>query len=415
MDMEPTRAAMQEEPDIARRAAGSPAPRIAVIAGNPPLVRASRALGVETVFVHDVDEDRPAVAEDADIVVAAPLADTEALTAALLPLHRERPLQRVLSLTERGLFPAARVADGLGVPGNTLRSVTLLHDKRRMRDLLNARGIGPVPVAAPRSVEELAAFCQDAGTPVVLKPATGAASKAVFLVDSPAEAASAWASFHEAGGTEPIAEGFLDGPEISVEAFSVAGRHTILALTDKIVGPQFIETGHDLPSNLPEDVRAEVTRLVVAFLDAVGLVEGPTHTEVKLTRAGPRIVESHNRVGGDKIRDLLHRALGLKVVDLTVGCPLGLLPPPARTPTARRGASIRYLTPPPGTVRGIEVPEDRDPTAVVDLQVAVGDVVGPVRSSYDRAGYVLVDGPDTIAAARACEDLARRVLITTSP
>ncbi|GAA2391773.1 hypothetical protein GCM10010420_15100 [Streptomyces glaucosporus] len=389
-------------------------PRIAVLAGTPQLVRAARALGIDTVFVHDAAQPPPPVAAEAGTALAAPLADTGALHAALAPLHAERPFARVLSLTERGLLPAAAVAERLGLPGNSLHTVGLLQDKRRMRELLNARGIGPVATTAPRDPADLAAFCRTTGGPVILKPAAGTGSRAVFEVAGPQDAEDVWRAFEAAGGLRPIAEEYLDGPEISVESFSYDGEHTVLAVTDKLVGTAFVETGHTQPSALPPPVLAETAALVQAFLDAVGLTEGPAHTEVKVTRKGPRILESHNRIGGDKIRDLLRRAYGLDVVALTAGCPLGLLRPPAEPPVARRGAAIRFLTPPPGTVRNITLPDTDGTTAEIRLDVGVGDRVRPVRSSQDRAGYVIADGTDAADAAGVCEALADRVRIETS-
>ncbi|MER6712824.1 ATP-grasp domain-containing protein [Streptomyces sp. NPDC006129] len=389
-------------------------PRIAVLAGTPQLVRAARALGIDTVFVHDAAQPAPPVAAEAGTALAAPLADTDALHAALAPLHAERPFARVLSLTERGLLPTAAVAERLGLPGNSLHTVGLLQDKRRMRELLNARGIGPVPTTTPRDPAGLAAFCRATGGPVILKPAAGTSSQAVFKVAGPQDAEDVWRAFEAAGGLRPIAEEYLDGPEISVESFSYDGKHTVLAVTDKLVGTAFVETGHTQPSALPAPVLAETAALVRAFLDAVGLTEGPAHTEVKITSKGPRILESHNRIGGDKIRELLRRAYGLDVVALTAGCPLGLLPPPADPPVARRGAAIRFLTPPPGTVRDIALPDTDGTTAEIHLDVEVGDRVRPVRSSQDRAGYVIADGTDAADAARVCAALAERVRIETS-
>ncbi|MEV5844056.1 ATP-grasp domain-containing protein [Streptomyces sp. NPDC051985] len=388
-------------------------PRLAVLVGTPQLVRASRALGIDTVFVHDCAEPRPAVAAEADTALAADLADTDALAAALAPLHADRAFHRVLSLTEHGLLPAAAVAERLGIPGNSLHTVRLLQDKRRMRQRLDARGITPVRTASPADAGELAAFCRTTGGPVILKPATGTASQAVFRVDGPDDAGAVWRAFEAAGGVAPIAEEYLDGPEISVESFSHEGRHIVLALTDKLVGPSFVELGHTLPSTLPAAVRREVTTLVEAFLDAVGLTEGPAHTEIKVTARGPRVLESHNRIGGDKIRELLRLAMGLDLVSLTAGCPLGLLPPPTPTAETARAAAVRFLTPPPGVVRGVSVPDTQGSNAVIQLDVGVGDRIGPVRRSQDRAGYVLTDGANPAGAARACEELARRVLIDT--
>ncbi|MDF9817058.1 ATP-grasp domain-containing protein [Streptomyces sp. SPB162] len=393
--------------------ASTATPRVAVLAGTPQLVRAARALGIGTVFVHDAAQPAPPVAAEADAALAVDLTDTDALYAALAPLHAERPFARVLSLTERGLLPTAAVAERLRLPGNSLHTVRLLQDKQRMRELLNARGVSPVRTAAPRDAGDLAAFCRTTGGPVILKPAAGTASQAVFRVAGPPAAEEVWQAFRRAGGTRPIAEEYLDGPEISVESFSHDGKHTVLAVTDKLVGSSFVEMGHSQPSALPAPVLAEVTTLVHTFLDTVGLTEGPAHTEVKVTGRGPRILESHNRIGGDKIRELLRRAYGLDVVALTAGCPLGLLPPPAEPPVPRRGAAIRFLIPPPGTVRRLTLPDTAGTTAEIRLDVAVGDEVHPVRSSRDRAGYVIADGTDSVDAARVCAGLAARVQIET--
>ncbi|MFI0982528.1 ATP-grasp domain-containing protein [Streptomyces sp. NPDC021093] len=389
----------------------SSGPVVAVVAGTPQLTGAARSLGVRTVFVHAPDGPRPKAAAAADHVVAVDLEDTGAVHDALAPFHARHPLARVLSLTEQGLLPAAAAAQALGVPGNSLHTVRLLQDKRRMRELLDAQGLSPVRSRSLTSPADLAAFCREVGGSVILKPAAGTASRAVTRVDGPGEADAAWGRFVRAGGTDALTEEFLDGPEISVEGFTHQGRHSIVALTDKQVLPSLVETGHTMPSTLPPSELHEAAELTVAFLDAVGLREGPSHTEVKLTGRGPRIVESHNRIGGDKIRELVHRTYGIDLVALTVGCPLGLLPAPADRPLAAGGAAIRFLTPAPGRVRHIRTPDTDGRTAVIELDVGVGDVIAPVRQSPDRAGYVLANGTDAADAARRCEHLARQVLI----
>lgn len=389
------------------------APRIAVIAGAPMLVPTARALGIETVFVHDASEPTPKVAAEADLAVAVDLSDFDALHAALAPLHAAHPFGRVMSLTEYGLVPAAAAGERLGISGNSLETVSLLRDKRRMREVLNSRGIGEVRAAAPASEGELAAFCRTVGGPVILKPATGTGSEAVIRVETADLAGDAWRAFEAAGGVEPIAEEYLDGPEVSVETYSHDRNHILLAVTDKLVNASFVEVGHTQPSGLPPSVLDEIDALVRAFLDAVGLIEGPAHTEVRITARGPRVIESHNRIGGDKISELLQRVYGLDLLSLSAGGPLGLLPPPPGSPVAQGGAAIRFLIPPEGTVRNIVVPDTGGTTAEIHLKVAVGDEVRPGLTTDDRAGYVIAGGVDAADAAAVCADLAARVLIET--
>lgn len=385
--------------------------RVAIIAGTPQLVRAARDLGVATVFVHDVTAPRPEI--EADAVLAAPLGDPAALHAVMAPLHEAEPFDRVLSLTETGLIPAAETAHRLGVAGNPLRAVRTLQDKSAMRTLLNERGLSPVAACTPADPAALADFCRQVGGPVIVKPASGSGSHAVVRVDTPSAARAAWLAFTEAGGFDPIAEEYLAGPEVSVETFSHRGVHSVIAVTDKLIQSSFVEVGHTMPASLPRERREEVAALTREFLNAVGLAEGPSHTEVKLTPRGARIIESHNRIGGDKLRELIRLAYGLDLVAITVGAPLGLLEPPAEDPVPSGGAAIRFLTPDPGVVTSISVPAAQPAHIKIEVAVRTGERIGPVRRSQDRAGYVIAGGADAAEAVRRCERALADVSIAT--
>src|SRR5262249_51439024 len=141
--------------------------------------------------------------------------------------------------------------------------------------------------------------------PAILKPVRGSASCSVIKIDGPAAIEAAWNAFPETERNRFIVEEFLEGPEFSVESFSFNGFHSILAVTEKHCSESFVELGHVLPAALPKQTEDEIVACVRNFLDLVTLKDGPAHTEVKLTLAGPRIVEGHNRVGGDKINELV--------------------------------------------------------------------------------------------------------------
>jgi biotin carboxylase len=362
--------------------------RVAIIAGTPQLLQAAQKLGIEAVLVED--------------------------PARLDSLHAEAPFDRILSLTEKGLRPSAEATDRFGLAGNGLRVVRLLQDKTAMRALLNSKGLSRVAVHTPGEAADLADFCRRIGGPVILKPSDGSGSLGVFRVDEPRDARAAWDGFVRAApASTPIAEEYLDGPEVSVEAFSHHGMHTVIAVTDKLTQGHFVEVGHTMPSTLPDATRSAVVALVREFLAVIGLIDGPSHTEVKLTTGGPRIIESHNRIGGDKIRELVRLAYGIDLVALTVGAPFGLLEPPRRDPEPVGGAAIRFLTPEPGVVEAITLPAELPHDAKISLDVQVGDEVVPVRRSQDRAGYVLAGGADAADAALRCAQLLAGVSIET--
>lgn len=281
-----------------------------------------------------------------------------------------------------------------------------------MRERLTETGLSPVLSSIPETLADLVRFCRTAGGPVILKPRDGVGSRGVFRIDSPEDAPAAWRDFIATGSSSPLVEEFLDGPEVSVESITIGGIHHVLAVTDKQVNANFVEMGHTMPSRLSTTDTSEVRALVTRFLDAVGVVDGPTHTEVKVTGRGPRIIESHDRIGGDKIRVLLRIATGIDLpalfVDIAVGRASGL---PA--PTAFRGAAVRFLSASPGTVSSVSVPTVAPPQEI-HVGVVAGDTVHPVRRSGDRPGYVIGDGRDACEASDKADALRDAVRIVTS-
>jgi hypothetical protein len=171
-----------------------------------------------------------------------------------------------------------------------------------------------------------------------------------------------------------------------------------------------------MPADLDDWTYRQVVDLVTRFLDVVKLEEGPAHTEIKLTSNGPRIIESHNRPGGDRINELVRVACGVDMKRIALGWPCGLVAPLADAPRLESGAAVRFFTPPPGVVREVSgLDAVRDAEGVVELHLAlqVGDRVHPVTESYDRVGWVVCRGANALEANRRCDEVLRRVSIVT--
>ena len=95
--------------------------------------------------------------------------------------------------------------------------------------------------------------------------------------------------------SEILIEEFLDGSEFSIESVTINRQTTIIGITRKIVSPlpQSIEIGHDFPASLSAQDETEIRRLVEKSLDILGVDYAVTHTEVKFTKNGPKIVEAN--------------------------------------------------------------------------------------------------------------------------
>ncbi|MEU8175755.1 ATP-grasp domain-containing protein [Microbispora hainanensis] len=407
--------------------------RLMIIGGASPRA-AARRLGVETLFVEHPARFAPhppqpvsAGPVSARPVSARPVSagpreravlldyerDRGLLGAMAAAHHRELPLAGALSMTEPGLLPAARLRDELGLPGASARTTGLLRDKRRMRALLDGRRGMAVAWAAGTGPGDVERFAARHGYPCVVKPVDGAGSAAVTRVDGPADAAEA----ARLAGPEFIVEEFLDGPEVSVESLSFGGEHVIVAVTGKGLTAGFVEISHVVPAPLPPGDLERVGDLVRTFLDLAGLQDGPAHTEVVLTAEGPKLVESHDRVGGDRINDLVRLAYGVDMVEAAVAWFAHGERRVTAPEKAARGAAVTFLTAPLSRGRGLVtavdgVEEARAEARLVKVRVGPGDTVTAVRDSHDRLGYVLADGPtgpDALARSRA---LAARIEFT---
>jgi biotin carboxylase len=324
----------------------------------------------------------------------------------------------VFCLTEPGLMTAAELALGLGLRFTRPSTVHLLRDKWAMRQLLDAHGISPVRAAAGTSAAELAAFLRDVACPAIVKPIDGGGSFGVALLRSPGEAEGAFARLAALGVRSYIVEEYLTGPEISVEAFSFAGRHVVVACTDKLSEETgFVELGHAIPARLDPATQAQVAELVGRLLDVVKYTDGPSHTEIKLTPAGPKIIEGHDRLGGDRINTLVSLAYGVDLVETTFtwACGLGA---PFAPPPLRAGSAIRYLVPPAGTlraVRGLDAVRAQPDVVALEWTVPVGGPIWPLTDSSARPGYVIVRGADAASAADAAARYAAAIEFDVEP
>ncbi len=408
-------------------------PRVLVIGGKLTHVRKARELGLDVVHAQFPDAYDRGHWPYVDQALLLDYGDLDRLLPLVRALHEAYPFQVAVSLSELGLLPTARINEMLGLPGESVATVELLLDKWRMRRHLAATGISPVAAAVGRSARDLREFVQVQGLPIIVKPIRESGSLGVFSirdradVDAVAERYRSLDDGHWAVGDlsdaesfeEFLMEEFLDGPEISVETLSFDGRHVVVAVTDKETGgPGFVELGHSQPSGVSAETLREVTRLVTEFLDAVGLCNGPGHTEVKLTSRGPRIVESHNRIGGDRINELAETVYGVDMERYALGARFGLVEPLTTSPEPQGGAAVRFLTPEPGRVVQVTgVDAVRADPAYVDLQLEVepGDDVPPLTWNEDKVGHVIARGATAAEAIANGRRLAAAIHVRTEP
>ncbi|MEF2529138.1 MULTISPECIES: ATP-grasp domain-containing protein [Streptomyces] len=395
---------------------GAAEPRPTAVLLNPRdlVIAAAQRLGLCVVVAADPSSPVPVPDGLPCTVLRTPWIEDPADLVRRLRALAPAGAASVFGFGEVGAGTAAAVNRELGWPGNPPEALEAFRDKARLRAVVGDRAGVPVAYAVCSDREQARAAVARIGFPCVIKPVAGTGSSGVRLLAAPEEAEAHLAALEFTA--RYVVEEFLEGTEYSVEAVSTPAGHRILAVTEKATtgAPHFVETGHVLPVRLDPADEAAVTAVVTATLDAAGLRYGPSHTEVMLTAAGPRLIESHGRPGGDRISDMLGLALGEDVFAQMMTAVFGL-PEPA--PAARRRvAGIRYVTfdrgvpvPPHGT--GSALVASLPGVAEVEISVPAGELPPAVAASGDRHGFVVATG-DTREELEA--NLARAVRTLTA-
>ena len=300
---------------------------------------------------------------------------------------------------------AARVAASVGLP-HPLSPVAavLATNKQRQRERLAEAGV-PQPRSRVlddgRDAREL---------PCVVKAPDRQGQRGLTLVRERSELDSAIRAARQASRSgHVLVEEHVDGPEITVNAFSVGGEFFPLTVTDRLTAdpPAFgVALAHVWPS--PHDV-ADVARRAA---EALGIVDGPTYTQIRVGPGGPRVIELAARLGGGHDAELCETALGVDLNGLALSAALGEHVEPPRPVAQVGGGCIRFLVAREGLldgVRGIEEAEAVDGVHWARVYRRPGHVFGPLRIGADRAGALLAVGSTRDEALARAADAAGRI------
>jgi ATP-grasp domain len=199
--------------------------------------------------------------------------------------HQCGPVQRLFAVLEQLQVPLAQVREHLGIPGMDVATARNFRDKAQMKSVLAGAG---VPCARYRLAETpaaAAAFAQEAGFPLVVKPPAGSGAKSTFRLDDAGDL-RVWLDMAPPAPERPaLLEEFLTGDEGSFDSVMVDGRvvwHSVssyLPTPLEVLRNPWIQWTVLLPRDIGGDEYAGIGALAPAALRALGLRTGLTHME----------------------------------------------------------------------------------------------------------------------------------------
>lgn len=316
--------------------------------------------------------------------------------------------------TDMPMRTVAAVAKECGLVGISEDTAIKATDKSVMREALKAAGV-PIPLFYRVENKDDFFYAIERMTGAfMVKPADSSGSRGVLKVTDriAAEEAYQYSQKYSRNGVVVVEECMV-GPEVSVETFAIDGEIQVVQITDKMTtgAPHFVEIGHTQPTRLT--CIEEIKKVAVAANKAIGIENGPSHTEIIVTKEGPKIVEIGARLGGDCITTyLVPLSTGVDMVKACILMALGERPDISMKKNC--GSAIRYFHQHAGIVQSIEnlqKVEGMSGIKQIGIVHGVGERITDIVDSGSRMGFVIAQGVDADDAARKCENAVNTIRI----
>ena len=391
--------------------------RILILGGgryNVPSIRAARKAGFITL-VADKNPAAPGLTA-ADHALPIDLNDCESLTRAVKEFGG---VDGVVSMAEVGVRAAANISTRLGLPSISEEVAANATSKAAMRRHWQRIGKYSTDFEVVATVDEAHLAAQRLGRfPLIFKPDRSfGGSRGVTRVERAEDIANA---FHaaQAGGlanSEVVIEPWIEGSEHSAEVLIWNGKTSVLSIGQKVktLPPYRVDVSVQYPAQLTPAQESTVAEMCHDAVSALGLTQGVAHIEFAHTDQGPVLFELGARCGGGHTPQIAHHVSGVN--EFVEACRMACgMSPGQFTPTSRLGADYRFLVFAPGIVRDVEISEavlaDGD---ILDVGVTVhpGDEIRPLRSTADRAGFLVATGETLQDAVQRADRGCRQISI----
>lgn len=268
-----------------------------------PAIKKAKAMGLE-VIVADMDPEavgfkisgiKPEIISTIDIP-------------AIVAAAKKNKIDGIMTLaTDMPMRSVAAVAKEMGLSGIDEDTALKATNKAEMRKALQKKGV-PIPKYFKVSnEEEYIQAVKMFDIPFIVKPADSSGSRGIIKVNEIGnqriidDAYKYSYPFSRIG--DIVVEEYMNGAEISVETLTVDGVCNVIQITDKLTtgAPHFVEMGHSQPTSQSQEMIQKIIKITKEANEAIGIKNGPSHTEIIITSDGPKIVEIGARLGGDNI------------------------------------------------------------------------------------------------------------------
>jgi carbamoylphosphate synthase large subunit len=311
-------------------------------------------------------------------------------------------VDRLEATVEAHVMAAARVREARGIPGTSVQTAYLCRDKPAMKEALRQAGIPCAQSMGGDSRDEIHAFAERVGYPLIVKPRDAAGAAGTWRVTNGDELDGALDEAGVGHGASVAVEEFIEGHEGFFDTICVGGEilHSFIthyypnvleAMRTRWISPQFIATNRlDAPGY------DEVKVLGKKVIDALEIGTSATHMEWFFGPKGLKFSEIGCRPPGVGAWDLYCAAHEMDVYkEWAMAIVHGH---PSQQPSRGYSAGLINLRPDrDGRIAGYEGLHflDQLGDAVIDCHFPpVGSPTQPVSAGYMANAWVRIRHPD---------------------
>ena len=286
-----------------------------------------------------------------------------------------------------------KASEELGLPHFiTAEAAETCHSKGKMRTALGAGFKGNADFIVCSTLEEALAW---KNFPAMMKPVDSQGQRGCFRVDSAEDIKEHFAaSIDYSFEGKVIIEEFVEGPEVSVNAYMQDGKMKFALVSDRYAFDEYpggIIKEHRVPSSFAdEETQVKTVDLAERVAKRIGIDNGPCYFQIKL-RDGkePVILEVTPRLDGCHMWNLIKHYCGADLLD---ACFMHLLERESvldkKYEMPREEYSLEFLSRAPNTSF------DRSEFDVSDAEYICyyyddGDRVLKINGYIEKCGYII--------------------------
>ena len=334
---------------------------------------------------------------------------TPSLHDAVRRIQEREWVDRIEATVEAHIQPVADVREACTIPGTSSKTAFLCRDKPAMKEVLRDAGVPCALSTGASSADEVKAFVEEAGYPVILKPRDAAGAAGTFRADDDESLEEAMRGSGVDRGVPTAVEEFIEGHEGFYDTLCIDGEvvhdfachyypGVLEAMRTRWISPQILCTNRI--DGAPD--YAEVREMGRKVIEELEIGTSATHMEWFFGPKGLKFSEIGCRPPGVRVWDIYGAANDL---DLYVEWAKAIVHggTDARCSRAYTSGMIALRPDRDGTIthyEGIEAIEREFGSAIIDSYFPpAGTPTQPVSAGYMANAWVRARPPGLRRAA----------------